>query len=853
MISVKNIRLDYKLLRKDARYRIAENHTPVFSWGAVSSHAGDSQTACRVSVQCDGNVLWDSDWISQSEQSVKYGGKALPSEQRISVKVSIKGRYEESAAAEEYFYLSALDSYSFDWISHSEDLKESVLYFKKEFDIKKPVKRAVAYVSGIGYHSLRINGSLPDESILEPLVSDYTKRVYFVMHPEIKELIGQGKNVITVSVGEGWRCNEGPYLKAIGDREVDFFGRPQLAFVLNIVYEDGSQQTIATDETWLVGHGDIVKSNLFNGETYDASKMQSNWDSAGVIPDGFVGAIKVAAPGGVYRTATLEPIRAQEIYTPKSITYIDEGKYLVDFGQNIAGVVRIRLPKLAKGQNVTLYHGEILDHDGRISAATLRLAECTDTYVAAGDERDLDVWQPLFTYHGFRYVEVTGLDVLEKQDIEGVSFYTDIALDSEFSCGSAVATAAQKLIVQTEKANIHGILTDCPQRDERMGWMNDATVRFEETPYNFDIGAIFPKIVTDLADTQDETGAITCTAPRIYGERPADPVCSSFLIAALQAYRFTGNKQVIEDNYAYFEAWENCLKAHSVNNIVQYSHYGDWAAPVYACVGGENNIDAVQNLYTPGIFMSTGYYYYNARLLSQFAEILGRGEDARKYSEMAEDIKKAILDKWWDGESGKMAGGSQGAQSFSLWLGIIPEDKRALAAKVLRDDLVARNYKFTTGNLCTRYLFDVLTENGYVDEAWTLMTSEEYPSFGYMLQNEATTVWERFELKREIAMNSHCHPMYGAVGYWLYAYIAGIRFDRAGADTVVVEPYFPNKLTSASARVETVKGEVSVHWMKRWGELSLTVSVPFGMKAEIRFDGKKTVIESGSVVLRKTL
>ncbi len=853
MISVKNIRLDYKLLRKDARYRITENSTPVFSWGAVSSAEGDGQTACRVRVSCEGDFLWDSGWISGSEQSLKYSGEPLPSEQRLTVAVSVRGKYEESAAAEEYFYLSALDSYSPEWISHPEDVKESVLYFKKEFDIEKPVKRAVAYISGIGYHSLCINGVTPDESILEPLVSDYTKRVYFVMHPEAKALINRGKNVITVSVGEGWRRNEGPYLQAIGDRVVDFFGRPQLSFILHIVYEDGTQQTVCADESWLAGHGAIVKSNIFNGETYDASKLSVDWDKAGVTPDGFIGAIKVSAPGGAYKTATLEPIRAQEIYTPKSITPLEKGKYLVDFGQNIAGVVRLALPRLTKGQTVTVYHGEILDHDGRISAATLRLADCTDTYIASGDERDLDAWQPTFTYHGFRYVEVGGVDLLDKQDIVAVSFYTDIALDSEFTCGSAVATAAQKLIVQTEKANIHGILTDCPQRDERMGWMNDATVRFEETPYNFDIGAIFPKIITDLADTQDADGAITCTAPRIYGERPADPVCSSFLIAALQAYRFTGNKQVIEDNYKYFEAWENCLKAHSVDNIVQYSHYGDWAAPVYACVGGDKSIDAVQNLYTSGLFMSTGYYYYNARLLSQFAEILGRSEDAIKYATMAEDIKRAILDKWWDGESGKMAGGSQGAQSFALWLGIIPEDKRALAAKVLRDDLVERNYKFTTGNLCTRYLFDALTENGYVDEAWTLMTSEEYPSFGYMLQNEATTVWERFELKREIAMNSHCHPMYGAVGYWLYAYIAGIRFEKAREDTVVIRPYFPSKLTSASARVDTVKGEVAVHWMKRWGELSLTVTVPFGMKAEIHFDGKVTTVHSGSTVLRKSI
>lgn len=850
MISVKKIRLDHKLLQKDARYRITENKNPVFSWSAESGLEGDRQTACRVSVRYEGGELWDSGWTEQSEQSMRYAGKSLPTEQKLTVSVRIKGKCEESEPREEGFYLSALEAYTPEWIAHESDVKESVIYFKKEFEIAKEIKSAVMYVAGIGYHSVAVNGVRPDESLLEPPVSDYTKRVYYVMYPEAGELIRVGRNVITVKVGEGWRRNEGEYLKAIGDRNVDFFGKPQLSFIMHIVYADGSEENIYADETWLAGHGAIVKSNIFNGELYDAGALAEDWDKVGTVPQGFGHAVKAEATGGAYMTAVLEPIREQEIYKPKSITRIENGKYLVDFGQNIAGVVRLRLPRLNRGDMITVYHGEILDCDGRISAATLRMAECTDRYVACGDSRDLAVWQPSFTYHGFRYVEVTGLDILDKGDIDGVAFYTDIALDSDFECGSAIATAVHRLVVQTEKANIHGILTDCPQRDERMGWMNDATVRFEETPYNFDVGAIFPKIIADLADTQDESGAITCTAPRIYGERPADPVCSSFLIAALQAYRFTGNKQVIEDNYKYFEEWERCLGEHSVGGIVQYSHYGDWAAPVYACVGGDSNIDAVQNLYTPGIFMSTGYYYFNARLLSQFAEILGRSGDVKKYSELAEYIKNAMLEKWWDGENGKMAGGSQGAQSFALWLGIIPEDKRALAAKVMRDDLVSRNYKFTTGNLCTRYLFDALAENGYIDDAWKLMTSEEYPSFGYMLQNEATTVWERFELKREIAMNSHCHPMYGAVGYWLYAYIAGIKFDCADEDTVLIKPYFPSKLLSASARVETVKGEVVVHWIKRWGELSLSVSVPFGMKAKIDFCGKIHTVENGTAVLR---
>ena len=854
MIKVEKIRANHKPLKGDARYRILEGKDVLFSWSAVSDKANDAQTACRVAVRTNQALLWDSGWVEQAEQSLLYVGKTLPSEERLTVSVAVRGKGGESLAKEEYFYISALCEASPDWITAPIDKKESVLYFKKEFEITKALRLATTYVSGIGYHALAVNGVSPDESLLEPPVSDFTKRVYFVMHPEVQGLLKVGKNVLTVKVAEGWRRNEGKYLDAIGDRVVDFFGQPQLSLLLHLVYEDGSEETVTVDESWLVGHGAVTQSNVFNGETYDANVLCADWDAVGVIPTGFTRAVKVPETAEICRTSTMEPIRPQELYAPKSILPLGNGRVLVDFGQNIAGTVRLHMPQsMKKGARITLFHGEILENDGTISKATLREAACIDTYIAAGDGRDLAVWQPQFTYHGFRYVEVTGLTLLSRSDITAVSFYTDIALDSEFTCGSATVNAIQKMIVQTEKANIHGILTDCPQRDERMGWMNDATVRFEETPYQFDIGAIFPKIVTDLADTQDADGAITCTAPRIYGERPADPVCSSFLLAALQAYRYTGNKQVLEENYPYFVRWQECLQEHADGDIVQYSHYGDWAAPVYACLGGDHNIDATQNLYTPGIFMSTGYYYYNAKLLSVFAEILGKDADAKRYAKMAERIKNAMLAKWWDGESGKMATGSQGCQVFSLWLGILPEDKRPLAAKVLYEDLLAKNYKFTTGNLCTRYLFDVLTEYGYVDAAWKLMTSEEYPSYGYMLQNGATTVWERFELKREPAMNSHCHPMYGAVGYWLYAYIAGIKFAGAACERAIIEPYFPSELLSASARVETVKGMLSVSWRKQWGELSLIVSVPFGMTAEVRFDGKTTAVGSGVTVLRRAL
>ena len=256
-------------------------------------------------------------------------------------------------------------------------------------------------------------------------------------------------------------------------------------------------------------------------------------------------------------------------------------------------------------------------------------------------------------------------------------------------------------------------------------------------------------------------------------------------------------------------------------------------------------MDAVESLDTPGIFMSTGFYYYNAVLLAQFAGLLEKHEDEKRYSALAERIKKAILDNWWDEESGCMATGSQGCQSFSLWLGIIPENRRKLAAEQLHKDLMGREYHITTGNLCTRYIMDALTENGYIDDAWRIITSEEYPSIGYMIQNEATTIWERFELKKNPGMNSYNHPMYASVGYWFYAYIAGVKPIASGFSEVSIRPYFPKKLLSAHAQVKTVKGNIIVRWVKRYGKIHLHVTIPFGVRAHVYFDEKHDAIGSG--------
>ena len=851
MNRVTDIYMNYSPLKKTERYRITEG-PPVFSWAVKADHKAAFQKAFVLKVKNEKETFFDSGVIESAKQDYKIENVDLPCDRKLYVEVSVlDDRDEWGTAKTEYFYIAGTDFKTLRWIAPDSAEEEKALYFRKKFSVNKKLSRAVFYACGLGYHKLYVNGLAVSDTVLDPMFSDYSKNCYYVMEPEVADKLSEGENCIGVVIGEGWRRNDivFPVNRTEPRHKVEFAGVPQLSAMLKLFYEDGSVDVIETDPSWKWSYGAITKNNLFNGETYDANYALPDWNLVECDEETFNNVKLVQNPGGVPRIMTAEPIIEQEIYRPVTINQVKEDIYVVDFGQNMAGVTRIRLPEnLKKGQRISITHSEFIDEDGLLYMETYRRAASTDVYVASGDERDLKVWQPLFTYHGFRYAQISGLSMLEKDDIVAVSVYSDIQAESSFSCGSGLVNAIQKMIVQTEKANIHGLFTDCPQRDERMGWMNDATVRFEETPYNFDIGRMMPKIIQDVMDTQDENGAITCTAPFLYGGRPAEPVCASPIVAGLQCYLHTGNAEIIRHAYDMYAGWVKCLGAHSDGYLVNYSYNGDWAAPGYACHGED---EGAESKFTPGLFMSSGYYYYDALTLSKFAKLLGKTEDEQKYAELAERIKEAILNKWWDEKTGKICTGSQGCQSFALWLGIIPESKRKLAAAQLRDDLIKFDYRMTTGNLNTRYMMDMLTEYGYVDDAWELITREKYPSWGYMLQMEATTVWERFEFKKAPWMNSHNHPMYGAVGYWFYAYICGIKPTSAAFDTVEIKPYFPKKLLSANASLKTIKGELSVRWVKRFGKTYLYVNIPFGVSAELYFGDIREKLSSGFYVFEK--
>ena len=772
--------------------------------------------------------MFDSGWVFSTQQNCQPG-VPLPRGETIDWTLRLKDDHGQTSSEARARFTVVSTDWTAGWISPDWEDASRPGYFRKCFTLDETPVSADLYICGLGYFTARVNGRPLLPNHLDPAHTDYTRTCMYVLFPGIDGLTA-GENTLDVTVAAGWRSNDGRYL---GKQDKPrFFGPLALSAMLVMEFADGSKRSILTDDTWQCGTGPIVFSHLFDGETYDA-----RLESVACRP------VKtIDPPGGVMRPMTIPPIMEENEIMPASVSQT-EGGWLLDFGKNIAGVPRLRFKyPLAPGQTVTMRCCERLREDGTPYFDNLRGAGATDTYIASGAEKTSPdaYWQPQFTYHGFRYIELRGADPYSC-GVSAVPLHTALRSIGSFRCGSALINAIQDMVVLTERDNMHSILTDCPQRDERMGWMNDATVRFEETPYNFDTAAMFRKVCRDISDAQQPDGAISCTAPKVYGFYPADPVCSSFLVAGRMAWLHSGDPGVIREQFRNYERWEECLLANSDGYIVSYSHYGDWAAPAYACESMENAKSAV----TPGTFMSTGYSYYNCVLLAEFARLLGDAAAEAKYLALAGNIKTAMLDKWYDRGKKQFATGSMACQAFALWLGLPPEADRRAIADGLSDQLRASGYRFTTGNLCTKYLLDVLADYGHVDDAYALVTREEYPSWGWMLQNEATTVWERFELKDNGGMNSYCHPMYGSVGAWFYSALAGLKPLDGGWKRFGVRPRLPQKLTSCQASVDSSLGMINVRWVRRDGNVYLQVDVPFGARAEVELGEVKTVCGSG--------
>ena len=685
--------------------------------------------------------------------------------------------------------------------------------------IEKTVKTATAYIAGIGYNEFYINAKKVGDEVLSPATSDFTKRIYYNIY-DVSSYLKTGDNVFGVEIAHGW------------------LGAKRMLMQVNVTYEDGTTTEFhsAVGCGWWVRGGAVRDNSIYDGETYDArveDEFAPHWASPEFEPtweNGWMYTVYATLDNNLLQPQTINPIRVCDEY--KAVSTRKSGdKLIVDFGANIAGWARIEVVG-ERGSSVTIKYGERLDDNGEVNRLNLRSAKATDVYILKGE--GIEKWNPRFTYHGFQYAEVTLNGKVELKSIVAQHVHTDTKIVGEFSCSDEKLNYLHKIAVRTEHNNEHSILTDCPQRDERFGWLNDRGARLYQTAYNCDMSRFFPNFTGDITDTQLDNGAIADTAPYYTGGRPADPVCVAYLMMPYLSYKLYGDDAPAKKEYPNLKKWVDYLLSCTNDGVMNYYYYADWVYPV--CFGK----------CADQIYVSTVSLYWHLQLMVSIAKIAGNNADSEYYTAKAKELKNTVNARYYNAKTHNYAGGTQTENSMALTLGIAPEADRALIAENVVKDVIAKNYHSSCGNVGYRHLFYVLGEFGYADVAVKILENPEFPGWGYMVENGATSVWERWESEMSNEMDSFDHPMFGSYDAFFYAYLGGIIVadDACGYDKVYVRPVKAN-LTYANCGIDTVRGKIVSSWRIENGKTIYHVEVPFGVTAEFAADGIVKTLSAG--------
>ncbi len=681
--------------------------------------------------------------------------------------------------------------------------------FRKTVAIGKPVASARLRATALGSYILFVNGARIGNDILAPGWTDYRKRIPYQTYDVTKQL-RQGANDVTALLGSGW------YGSALGWRSDRFnFGPPppRLLAQIEITYGDGSRDVIGTDATWQAAESRILRSELYNGEYYDARRDKGLFAAAEVIE----------APAAVLVADGLQPIRATETLRPETISEPQPGVYVFDMAQNMVGWARLKVNGPA-GAIVRMRFAERLQPDGSIYTENLRGADATDTYVLRGGREE--TFEPHFTYHGFRYVEVSGFPGKPGRDaITGVVFHTDAPLTGRFESSSELLNHVWKNALWGQLGNLMSVPTDCPQRDERLGWMGDAGIFWRTAAYNMDMQAFSRKWMHDVVDAQSPAGGFSDVSPRVIDPSDGAPAWGDAgIIVPWTAYMQYGDASIIAESWDAMERWMHYIGEVNPDFIWRKrrnNDFGDWVPA-----------DST----TPKALIATAYWAEDAKMMAAMAAATGRGAEAERYRALYQQIRDAFMRNFVRAD-GTIGNGSQTCYALALHIGLVPGHLRQAAVDHLVRDIEAHDWHLTTGFLGTPHLMFALSENGRASVAWTLLLRETYPSWGYMVRKGATTIWERWNGDTgDPAMNSYNHYAFGSVVEWYYRVLAGIDTDAAapGFRNIVIHPHPDARLGHAHTEYDSVRGRIVSDWsLGEDGGLSLAVTVPANTTATV--------------------
>ena len=807
---------------------------PRFGWKLSSSLRNQTQSAFRILVatslgalDADRADLWDSgEVVTGSQIGILYSGHLLGSRTRCYWKVRVRDAAGRAGpwSAPAWFETGLLyaTDWSARWITHTGfpglGPADGAAQLRTGFILADRPARARVYATALGLYELEINGAPVGNARLAPGWTDYCRRIQYQAY-EVTRLLHAGENAIGARLAPGW------YAGRVATYGRGLYGeRPALLIQLEAAFASGDAVRVVSDESWRTTDGPIVAADLLDGEVYDARRETPGWSRPEFDDSGWTPALSHDGASGALVAQADPPVRVIRELSPVRTGPLAGQVHVFDMGQNMAGTVRLTVRGGRPGSQLILRFGEMLNQDGTLYTANLRSARATDRYVLKGSEEE--AYEPRFTVHGFRYVEVTADDpAITVAAIVGRVLSTSAPVTGRFVTSSTALNRLQSNITRSQRANSISVPTDCAQRDERMGWTGDVSVFGPTAVFNADCSRFLGvKWLADVRDAQLPDGAIPDVAPYVPGTRAGNAGWGDAVITVpfvlWQAY---GDTAVIEENYDAMTRWIAYLTAHSVNGLRPAAGWGDWH------ILGEQ---------TPLDLVATACYARSAALIAQMATVVGRDDDARRYQQLAGEVRAAFIHAYV-GRDGSVRGDTQAAYVLALSSGLVPEQLRGQAVSRLLHAVEQAGWRPSTGMLTTSELLTVLSDHGHADAAYRLLTQLDCPSWLYPVTQGATTIWEHWDSVRpdgslrDPAMNSFNHYAYGAVGSWMYRNIAGINTDpgRPGFRHVILRPRPGGGLTWASGTFRSVYGTVRSSWRLRGGALMVSVRIPPGTTA----------------------
>ena len=691
-------------------------------------------------------------------------------------------------------------------------LRQPAALLRREFPVDRPLRRARIYATALGSYRLFLNGKRLRDDVLTPDFTDYRKRVLYQTY-DVTALLTQGPNAVAAMLGDGWYASP---LTWTGRRF--FLPTRALRVQLEIDYADGSRQSVVTDPAWKAASSAIVDSSIYGGEVYDARLEQPGWDKPGFDDSRWTAAVPYDAPAMLVSAQMSAPVHVNQTLAPKTLKQDPHGAWIYDLGQNMVGWATLRVRGPA-GAMVRMRFAEILNPDGSIYRENLRNADATDIYTLRGGPAE--IFAPHFTFHGFRYVEVTGYPGKPAlADLTG-----EVANSLSDNPQGRVETASDLVnrmwLIGTwgQRGNFVSVPTDCPQRDERLGWMGDAGVFWRTGTYNFDVAAFSRKWMRDVSDAQTPAGAFTNVSPNVLPESPegAPGWGDAGVIVPYTSWLQYGDKGILEENWGAMQRWMGYIEDGNSGFLRRKRlgpNFADWLAP-------DPN--------SRGDLIATAYWAMLARMMSQMAHALGRDDEAKRYDVLYESIRTAFQREWVRND-GTVGTGTQTSYVVALQAGLVPDALRTAAADKLVDEIRAHQWHLTTGFLGTPHLLFVLTDTGHADLAYRLLLNETYPSWGYMLSKGATTWWERWNGDTgDPAMNSFNHYAFGSVVAWVYRDVAGIDAvpSAPGFHEILIHPRLDAGMPHARAEYDSVYGRIISDWSRQPGApFQLRITIP---------------------------